>query len=75
VVIVSVIAYLLTGHRSIYPAQRIELAKAGWRLRRPSALRDLHGGKAQQHPTVAQDRDATASHARAEPGDRSPDSK
>jgi hypothetical protein len=41
VVIVSVIAYVLTGHRSIYPAQRIRSAKAGWRLPGPSTLRDL----------------------------------
>jgi hypothetical protein len=29
VVIVCVVAYLLTGHRSIYPAQRLARAKSG----------------------------------------------
>ncbi|HEX4340924.1 MAG TPA: chloride channel protein [Polyangiaceae bacterium] len=41
VAIVSVLAYLLTGHRSIYPSQRIVNDKAGTRLSRPGALRDL----------------------------------
>ncbi len=41
VVIVCVLAYLLTGHRSIYPAQRLIRGKAGARLTAPTALRDL----------------------------------
>lgn len=41
VAIVCVLAYLLTGHRSIYPAQRLLRGKEGSRLRRPRALRDL----------------------------------
>jgi H+/Cl- antiporter ClcA len=41
VVIVCVIAYLLSGHRSIYPAQRILHGKGGERLSRPTALREL----------------------------------
>jgi H+/Cl- antiporter ClcA len=41
VVIVSVIAYLLTGHRGIYPAQRILRRKHGPRLAKSIALRDL----------------------------------
>jgi H+/Cl- antiporter ClcA len=41
VVLVSVVAYLLTGHRSIYPAQRLLSAKGGARLARPTPLRDL----------------------------------
>jgi H+/Cl- antiporter ClcA len=41
VVIVCVLAYLLSGHRSIYPAQRLLGAKGGARLPRPTALRDL----------------------------------
>jgi H+/Cl- antiporter ClcA len=41
VVIVCVVAYLLTGHRSIYPAQRLLNGKAGDRLARPTALREL----------------------------------
>jgi H+/Cl- antiporter ClcA len=41
VVIVCVLAYLLAGHRSIYPAQRLLNGKGGTRLSRPTALRDL----------------------------------
>ncbi|MFT3837888.1 MAG: chloride channel protein [Myxococcaceae bacterium] len=41
VVIVSVLAYLLSGHRSIYPAQRLLIGKNGSGLARTSALRDL----------------------------------
>lgn len=41
VVIVCVLAYLLTGHRSIYPAQRLLHGKGGDRLAGPVALRDL----------------------------------
>jgi len=41
VVIVCVLAYLLSGHRSIYPAQRLLSGKGGTRLTRPTALREL----------------------------------
>lgn len=41
VVIVCVLAYLLTGHRSIYSAQRLLGAKDGTRLAASRALRDL----------------------------------
>ncbi len=41
VVIVCVLAYLLTGHRSIYPAQRLTSGKGGAILPVPRALRDL----------------------------------
>jgi H+/Cl- antiporter ClcA len=41
VVIVCVVAYLLAGHRSIYPAQRLLRGKGGARLTHPTALRDL----------------------------------
>jgi H+/Cl- antiporter ClcA len=41
VVIVCVLAYLLAGHRSIYPAQRLLYGKGGDRLTHPTALRDL----------------------------------
>jgi H+/Cl- antiporter ClcA len=40
VLIVTVIAYILTGHRGIYPAQRLFRRKHGSRLERPIALRD-----------------------------------
>ncbi len=39
VVIVCVVAYLLTGHRSIYPAQRLLDGKGGGRYSRAVALR------------------------------------
>ena len=41
VVVVSVVAYLLSGHRSIYPAQRLLRGKGGGRLAEATALRDL----------------------------------
>lgn len=44
VVVVCVVAYLMTGHRSIYPAQR--LVREKWRthpLARPMALREFEG--------------------------------
>jgi H+/Cl- antiporter ClcA len=41
VAIVSVVAYLLTGHRSIYPSQRLFAKKSGRPLSRPRAIRDL----------------------------------
>ena len=44
VVIVCVFSYLLSGHRSIYPAQRLTRGKGGDPLSRPVPLRDL------QHP-------------------------
>jgi H+/Cl- antiporter ClcA len=40
VVIVCVIAYLLSGHRSIYPSQRLTRRKHGGALARAIALRD-----------------------------------
>lgn len=42
VVIVCVIAYLLTGHRSIYPSQRLVRLKSGTRLVKVTQLRDVH---------------------------------
>jgi H+/Cl- antiporter ClcA len=41
VVVVSVLAYLLCGHRSIYSAQRAERSKEGALLTRPRSLRDF----------------------------------
>jgi H+/Cl- antiporter ClcA len=42
VAIVCVLSYLLAGHRSIYPSQRLVSGKAGGApLSRPTALRDL----------------------------------
>jgi H+/Cl- antiporter ClcA len=41
VVIVCVLAYLMSGHRSIYPSQRVIHSKSGIRLKKPTSLRDL----------------------------------
>jgi H+/Cl- antiporter ClcA len=41
VAIVSVLAFLFTGHRSIYPAQRVVLMKSGRRLEKARALREI----------------------------------
>jgi len=41
VVIVCVLAYLLSGHRGIYPSQRVTHSKSGARLKEPASLRDL----------------------------------
>jgi H+/Cl- antiporter ClcA len=41
VVIVCVLAYLFSGHRSIYPAQRLRNGKGGQVFPRPTALREL----------------------------------
>jgi len=43
VVIVCVVAYVITGHRSIYPAQRLARGKGGGRAIEPTRLRDLEG--------------------------------
>jgi hypothetical protein len=45
VVIVCVVAYLLSGHRSIYPSQRLFTAKGGTRLGALVSLRDLPSEK------------------------------
>jgi len=41
VVIVCVVAYLISGHRSIYPSQRLTRGKGGGRDLEPTKLRDL----------------------------------
>ncbi|MFZ5440106.1 MAG: chloride channel protein [Myxococcota bacterium] len=41
VVIVCVLAYLLTGHRSIYPSQRVLRQKGGATLERATTIREL----------------------------------
>ncbi len=45
VAIVCVLAYLMTGHRSIYPSQRLIRGKAGGPVERPIRLRDLGARK------------------------------
>ena len=50
VVIVSVVAYLVTGHRSIYPSQRLTRGKGGGPSAGPVRLRDL---PAPEPPTAA----------------------
>lgn len=42
VVIVCVVAYLITGHRSIYPSQRLTQGKGGEGFLRVVRLRDVH---------------------------------
>jgi H+/Cl- antiporter ClcA len=41
VVVGTVVAYLLSGHRGIYPSQRLDRRKSGAALDTPVALRDL----------------------------------
>jgi H+/Cl- antiporter ClcA len=41
VVIVCVLAYLLSGHRSIYPSQRVIHSKSGTPLKSPTSLKEL----------------------------------
>jgi H+/Cl- antiporter ClcA len=48
VAVVCGLAYLLSGHRSIYPAQRLALEKVGERLARARPLRDLSEKDEQQ---------------------------
>jgi H+/Cl- antiporter ClcA len=50
VVIVCVLAYLLTGHRSIYPAQRLLRGKGGTHLASVRALRELDAGASDARP-------------------------
>jgi H+/Cl- antiporter ClcA len=49
VVIVSVLAYLVSGHRGIYPAQRLFRKKSGERLAQAVALRD-YGTRKRKEP-------------------------
>jgi H+/Cl- antiporter ClcA len=50
VVIVCVVAYLLTGHRSIYTSQRLLTGKGGARLPHPKALRDVRTASTKPPP-------------------------
>jgi H+/Cl- antiporter ClcA len=45
VAVVTVTAYLLSGHRGIYPSQRLTRRKHGPALDRPQSLRELNDGK------------------------------
>jgi len=51
VVIVCVLAYLMTGHRSIYPSQRLTRGKGGTPLSKRTSLREL-GVSAEAHDVV-----------------------
>jgi H+/Cl- antiporter ClcA len=42
VLIVCAVAYVLSGHRSIYPSQRLVREKTGSMLAEPTAVRDAH---------------------------------
>ncbi|MBS2023353.1 MAG: chloride channel protein [Deltaproteobacteria bacterium] len=48
VVIVCAVAYLLSGHRSIYPAQRLVSSKGGTALPEPTSLRELESSLGRQ---------------------------
>jgi H+/Cl- antiporter ClcA len=48
VVIVCVLAYLLSGHQSIYPAQRLLRGKGGTKLAQATRLRDLEASPPKQ---------------------------
>lgn len=50
VMIVTVIAFLLSGHRGIYPSQRLHLRKHGGLLARPIPLRDYRDGRDEPPP-------------------------
>jgi len=53
VVLVTVVAYLVSGHRGIYPAQRLVRGKHGTSLVSPLALRELHGKVSSRAPESA----------------------
>lgn len=53
VMIVAAIAFLLSGHRGIYPSQRLHLRKYGGLLARPIPLRDYRDSIA---PSAGEDR-------------------
>lgn len=50
VAIVAAIAYVLSGHRGIYPAQRLVRRKHGGALERPIPLRDYRGSSPPEPP-------------------------
>jgi H+/Cl- antiporter ClcA len=53
VLIVCVVAYVLTGHRSIYPSQRVFARKLGERLPEPKRISELsHESSASGGPGV-----------------------
>lgn len=58
VALVSVIAYLLAGHRGIYPAQRLLRDKTGSPTPPGTALRTLRGNASAPSPVRAPDRPA-----------------
>jgi|CZKU01.1.fsa_nt_gi H+/Cl- antiporter ClcA len=52
-VVATVVAYLLSGHRGIYPSQRLHRRKSGGApLEAPVALRDFHDPSAPASPEV-----------------------
>jgi hypothetical protein len=40
--IVCAVSYVLSGHRSIYPSQRLVREKSGALLAKPTTVRDAH---------------------------------
>jgi len=57
VVIVCVLAYLLSGHRSIYPSQRLRTGKGGGRLERVLRLVDLRASTLPEQTKVTREDD------------------
>jgi H+/Cl- antiporter ClcA len=53
VMLVTVIAYILSGHRGIYPAQRVLLREQGGLLRKAIPLREYRDSLAVKTPTKA----------------------
>jgi H+/Cl- antiporter ClcA len=51
VVIVCVVGYLLSGHRSIYPAQRVQRGKGGAWFSKPTPLREVGATKGKSGDT------------------------
>ncbi len=69
VLIVTIIAYILTGHRGIYPAQRLLRRKQGGsRLKRPVALRDYRDSL----PVHSRDEEPLPVHSRDGDGPKEP---
>lgn len=60
VVLVTVVAYLMSGHRGIYPAQRLHLRTHGGLLRSPVPLRDYRDSITPTPPPPRRDDDDAA---------------
>lgn len=68
VVIVCALAYLFTGHRSIYPSQRLVIGKYGAPLSRRMPLRDLEEEPPPDHESVGHGRGRQEDLVKTPPG-------